>query len=262
MMIYTSFPEMDGATIWNDKFNAIQPHLHNNLELNYTVEGTRTVVVNGQTYSVEAGGMLIIFPFQLHEYPNSGEGHGYSFFLHPMMTHKLSNILMNSYPESPYIAPDRMPPRIKSIIDLLISTPEHSQYGNIIDALCVALVTEIIVSVPLVSGRMIPKSDAERILTTCMDHYADSTFSLNALIDIVGISRRSISRFFNERMHISFPKFMAQLRLNQSIKLLREGHTILDAAMRCGFGSIRSFNRVFSEEYGMPPRDYIRRTDK
>lgn len=262
MMIYTSFPEMNGATVWKDSFNMLQPHLHNSLEINYTAEGTRTAIVNGQTYRVDAGGMLIIFPFQLHEYQKSKEGHGYSFFLHPMMAHKLGSILMNFYPEAPYIPQESMPPRIKSIIDLIISTPEHSQYETLVDALCVALVTEIIVSVPLLSNRTIPRSDAERILTACIENYADSTFSLNTLISTVGISRRSISRFFNERLHISFPKFMAQVRLNQSIKLIREGHTVLDAAMQCGFGSIRSFNRVFFEEYGMPPREYIKKSEQ
>lgn len=259
MMIYTSFPEMDGATIYKDNFNALQPHLHNNLELNYTAEGTRTVIVNGKEYNVEKGGLLILFPFQLHEYPNSGEGHGYSFFLHPMMTHRLGGILMNSYPESPYITPGKMPYRIKTLIELLIGTPHNAQYDGIVDSLCNALVSEIVVSVPLVSNHTIQKSDAERILTTCIDRFADSTFSLDTLISIVGISRRSVSRFFNERLHITFPKFMAQVRLNQSIKLIREGHTILDAAMLCGFGSIRSYNRVFAQEYNMPPREYIKR---
>lgn len=262
MLVYTSLPELRGAIVYEDAFFKNPLHIHYNLEINYVQNGTRTAVIGGQRYTAEAGGLLIIFPYQLHEYPYDREGAGFSFFVNPENLPQCSDKLLGYLPVSPYIPPDRLPPRMKTMLELIIGTPEQTdryrRQGPISSALCAAFTAEMLMTVPLVPNPRVCGSDTERMLTICMEHCADPEFSLDTLANTIGMSRRTVSRFFNDRMGISFPKFMSMLRIHRSIELMREGHSVLETAMICGFGSVRSFNRVFSDEYGMPPREYVR----
>ena len=262
MLIYTSLPELRGATVYRDYFYKNPIHIHYNLELIYGLNGIRTAIVSGKKYIVEPRGLLILFPYQLHEYPASGEGDGYGFVVNPQKLPECADTLLEYLPESPYIPPDQLSERMKSIIELITTTPEQEdQYrrrGPISNALCCALTLELLATVPLVPNPRVCGSDTERMLSICMEHCADPEFSLDTLANTVGMSRRTVSRFFNDRMGISFPKFMSMLRMHRSVELIREGHSVLETAMICGLGSVRSFNRVFSDEYGMPPREYVR----
>ena len=50
--------------------------------------------------------------------------------------------------------------------------------------------------------------------------------------------------------------FINNLRIEHARGLLSRGGRITDVAYASGFSSIRTFNRVFSEEYGCSPSEY------
>ena len=57
---------------------------------------------------------------------------------------------------------------------------------------------------------------------------------------------------------MSYSKYICELRLQESIKILEEDSNILlnDLAMRCGFNTYSSFYRSFYKRFGMNPADY------
>ena len=63
----------------------------------------------------------------------------------------------------------------------------------------------------------------------------------------------------SDSVGIGFTKFVNSLRVNKSCKMLMDaGIPITTVALECGFGSIRTFNRAFSDLTGVTPRDFRR----
>ena len=72
------------------------------------------------------------------------------------------------------------------------------------------------------------------------------------------LNKYYISHMFKERMNIGFTDFINSLRTEHACELLKKDVSITDVAFSSGFSSIRTFNRVFLENTGMTPRDYIK----
>ena len=63
----------------------------------------------------------------------------------------------------------------------------------------------------------------------------------------------------SESVGIGFTKFLNSLRVDKSRKILLNAEIpITTVALECGFGSIRTFNRVFAGLTGVTPRDFRR----
>ena len=60
---------------------------------------------------------------------------------------------------------------------------------------------------------------------------------------------------------MNFSSILNALRVEYAKKILEKGgFNVLDVALECGFGSERTFYRVFKDSTGMSPRKYIRMT--
>lgn len=71
------------------------------------------------------------------------------------------------------------------------------------------------------------------------------------------ISRSHISHMFRGKLNTTFTKYLTMKRIDYACELLKnEDMTVTDAAMSSGFGSIRTFNRVFTEYKGISPRKF------
>ena len=72
-----------------------------------------------------------------------------------------------------------------------------------------------------------------------------------------GYSRYHFERLFRSLVGMTFHDFLTLQRLNMCKRLLASGNDpITDVAMKSGFGSIATFNRVFQAHEGMSPTEY------
>ena len=63
---------------------------------------------------------------------------------------------------------------------------------------------------------------------------------------------------FREQLHIPFQDYLARLRLEAAMLLLRQSDTTLtDAAYACGFSDPKYLNRSFQKNLGMSPRQWL-----
>ena len=96
-----------------------------------------------------------------------------------------------------------------------------------------------------------------KIVQFCTENY-DQPLSLEQLSTQFYLSRYQISRLFSRHVGMSFPRFLSGIRIMEACRLLRSGVPITQAALQSGFATIRSFNRSFSEQTGMTPKEYRR----
>lgn len=72
----------------------------------------------------------------------------------------------------------------------------------------------------------------------------------------VGMSKQKISRIFKEYLGISFNEFLTVVRVEKAYNMvLYSDLSITDIAYKCGFGSLRNFNRIFLKHIKCTPSE-------
>lgn len=92
------------------------------------------------------------------------------------------------------------------------------------------------------------------LLEDVNEKYGDYTFE--DAVAFMNMSPSYFSRYFHETTGSSFSQYLNFVRTDNAIRLLRSGESgsVTDIALQCGFGTIRSFNRVFKELTGYSPK--------
>ena len=73
----------------------------------------------------------------------------------------------------------------------------------------------------------------------------------------IGLNPYYFSKLFNEYTQMSFPAYLAGIRVQSAINLLTDERlSITDCAFMSGFQSTTTFNKVFHEVTGCTPREY------
>lgn len=101
----------------------------------------------------------------------------------------------------------------------------------------------------------------------CAKHFLEQNYgehvSLGQTARHIGISPAYLSRIFHHEYGVSFAKFLTAIRLEASRELLQSTRLqVAEVANRCGFSSSSYFIKVFSEHYGVTPKNYAGKKGK
>lgn len=81
--------------------------------------------------------------------------------------------------------------------------------------------------------------------------------SMTVLADKLGYERHYLSRFFRASVSLHFTTYVDCYRVEEAMDLLRRtGLPMATVARHCGFGSVRTFDRVFQKMTGQTPTAY------
>ncbi len=232
-------------------------HLHQNLELIMQHTGTRTFTVAGKEGLLSPGSLLVVFPLQKHSFGDCTEGTHTCIAISPFRLAEYRASLLTAVPESQFLTAGRILPRVRQLLDLMLSTAQDEYHDSILNSLSTALVGELLRPLAMQPISGYDADTAERLLTCFLEHVLDPDFSAAALSRLTGVSERSISRFLSGRLEMSFSDFTNMLRCQYAAQMLsKENRSVTETAFSCGYGTIRSFNRAFSREFGVPPSRY------
>lgn len=106
----------------------------------------------------------------------------------------------------------------------------------------------------------IAKSDTlSEIVSYCNLHFKEK-LSLEILEHELHISKYYISHVINEKLGEGFNEYINSIRINEACKLLvKSDKSIKEISAEVGFGTVRSFDRVFKEKNGETAREYRQR---
>jgi AraC-like DNA-binding protein len=82
--------------------------------------------------------------------------------------------------------------------------------------------------------------------------------TLAQLCRVVGASKRSIERLFQQEIGMTFGKWRQQLRLMQGMRLLAEGAKVTHAALESGYSTPSAFISMFRKALGTTPTSYFK----
>lgn len=93
----------------------------------------------------------------------------------------------------------------------------------------------------------------KKLLNIISEKYAYITFEEAA--EFMCLSQPYFSKYFRKMSGMTFTEYLNVVRVNNAVKLLSAGDMpVTEIALQTGFGTIRSFNRVFKALTGYSPR--------
>jgi len=117
-------------------------------------------------------------------------------------------------------------------------------------------------------GSALSNEQIEDLSKTIIDYlkedkpYLNPDYNLEMMADDLNISKHKLSQIINSGQQKNFYKFINEFRVKEVKGRLSDPayqhYSILGIAMDCGFNSKTSFNRIFKEETGQTPTEFMR----
>lgn len=232
----------------------ISPHIHEFSEFAFSKNKDTCVYLDGKRYIVPKNHLIYIKPNQVHEYSEETSsivlGVVFSNDLNPLFnTLTLGNELVNP------------------VIDFSdhLQLIEDFEKVDQNDKLKVCGLLNLICGIVYNKGEWTPTrilAQKENGLRQIVDYVANHFMEDIKLIDLakrLGYHEKRLSTVLHSLTGMNFRKFLATHRINYAKRLLRETNPQLrmtEVALKCGFSSINTFNRMFLSLTGVTPTEY------
>ena len=100
---------------------------------------------------------------------------------------------------------------------------------------------------------------SSRLLFYINENYK-SDLTLESIAMHFGMNPSYLSRYFKSSFHIGINQYLTIIRLKNTLMLMHENkHNITYCALESGFNSMRTFYRVFYNEFQCTPKEYLSR---
>ena len=104
---------------------------------------------------------------------------------------------------------------------------------------------------------------ADRITEYADNHYGDPTLSLPIIANELGYDAKYLSSLFKTQKKVTFTEYLRSLRIKHAAFLFEEGvESVKSVAILSGFSDPLYFSRIFKQETGKSPSEYIQSLSK
>lgn len=242
-MLFESFHSFEQNEFWvRHAYNVSFPvHIHRSFEYFLQRQGTSVVTVDGKEYTLCPGEAVLIFPYQYHSY-RASQGNRHSSYI-------FSPDLVSNY----YYADTRRIPtdnRLAYMPEETLDTCNLYLRQGLAYSICGQFDKErTYMTLRASHGEDILKS----VLLYADEHYTEDCLLRNSS-EVVGYDYAYTSKLFKRQLGITFNQYVNLLRIQKSQTLLTTTPlSITEIANRCGFHSLRAYNRKFTEITGSTP---------
>ncbi len=237
-------------------------HLHRSLEVVFVTEGVVEMTVSNKKRILEKGMATIVMPFESHSfYTDKAVGSKCCVMVFsPDAAIHFYDKIKTCYPKNPIC---RIPNEILNYCVDCFPSVESC------DTVSACAVIYPIAKILLKECEFSPSSN--RIGDTFIsalkyisEHYEDD-LSLQSVSEALEIHKAHLSRLFKTCTGIHFTDYLNAVRCSHALSEIKKsypGMNLSQIAYSSGFGSIRSFNRVFKNIYGITPSEYISKSQK
>ncbi len=230
-------------------------HLHPNFELCFVLEGQVTCVVNDKEVVANEGDALMLFPYQIHEYPyNKNQDGKFALLNVSAEVYKpYHTLIFQHHPVTPLIPAFAAHDEIKAILEIIIAAEASGPTYQMCLGFTVGILGAVLQNAELEPRTTKHNHQLSSILEYCGNHYTEK-FTLSALSKMFYVNQAYLSRLFNQNLGVSFNDFINLLRVEEACTLLKTTHlSISEIAYQVGFSSVRTLNRAFIKHQGFSP---------
>jgi len=244
------------------------PHIHLDYEIGMILFGELTVKVHNAEYHLEPGDILCLNPCELHEYFSPNQATLLLIQVNPAYFHSIYPAMQNTefaveYAKADFHSEVYMSLRRRMYDFANIYMQRNHRYelkcAGVLDLLFVDLLDLIPCTEISSDDRTLNRTKADRIRRIANyieNNYADK-IKLSDLSQMEGITDTHMSHFFTDNFHMSFQEYMTKLRCEKARSLLLTTDlSLFDISYSCGFSDPKYFNKGFSRQYNVSPRQY------
>ena len=97
-----------------------------------------------------------------------------------------------------------------------------------------------------------------QITSLTSERFSDPTLSLSVISEKLGYHEKYISAHFKKETGVTYTQYLRELRIRHSLFLIEQGVvSVKNIAILSGFRDPLYFSKVFKEEKGISPKEYI-----
>lgn len=249
-------------------------HYHDHYEAFFAVSGDILYNVEGYTYRMEPGHLLLIPPCRLHQ-PCIHSGHcserialRFSQELPEKLNGKDHNIQWSgteNLPVQQYCLEEPQCQEMKTLLQKLLCEDKGNAYGKetVIHALLTCFFV-LLARAKLQQGKAKPEKSEMTATVREMAEYIEKNYKnpvTSRQLEKQFLKNYSqLSKEFKEEVGGSPYQYLLLKRLLNAEKLLKEGIPPRTAAEESGFSDYSNFFRQFRTMYGCAPREYYKKS--
>ena len=227
-------------------------HFHKNYELIYVIEGKTTVPVNGQSFTLSAGELLLVPPFFVHCIDVSDSVVWVGVFSEDYVAEFSSAHTGKLY--SKFRCGEREEAFLKE--HLFIRTkPDLYMLKSCLYLVCAECVKN---SECINSER--DMNFSERVVKYVSENL-NAEFTMHSLAKEQNYEYHYFSLLFHRCFAMNFSDFINSIRFEHACTMLKNSNSpVTVISDECGFGSLRNFNRIFKKYSGQTPSEFRKGT--
>lgn len=256
------------------KMDHVGIHHHDFFEVYFFLSGRVSFKVEGKSYHLEPGDLLLINPQELHQ-PDIGQDTLYErivLWIDRTYLAGLSNTagtdltacFDNDAPgHTNLLRPSKLR---RAALSQLLDRLTREYYSDEIGSFAYAqgLLTQFMVEVNrLVLASVYTEKREEPDLVSQVLSYIGNHYQENITLETLAleffVSKYHLSHEFSHRVGTSVYRYVIFRRLLQARELIAAGHAPGEVYQNCGFGDYANFYRAFKSEYGISPREFAAR---
>lgn len=252
----------------------VDSHNHDFYEIYYFISGKVNCVIEGKTYYLRPGDILLINNREVHR-PLIELGKTYErivIWVHPGYIRRLEDgeidltacFDASARNHNNLLRPQgEMVRRLKKLYERLEAAYGGTAFGG--TTLCRAHLTELLV---LLNQAYFDRTDDELPEVGYNEkigdiiHYINENLAGDLSLDTLArefySSKYHLSRQFKQNVGFTLHQYVLKKRLIEARSRLQEGETVNAAFIQSGFNDYSNFSRSFREEFGASPREYAR----
>ena len=254
MPLYESWHDLSPEyfTIECDENFSYPPHIHYCFEVVAVLDGELNILADGVNTTIKKGQMAVIFPNRLHSFTTESYSRHKLIIFSPDMVGRFSKQMSSKIPVSILFS---APP--EELLALFTGIEEQSSIYKV-KGILYTLLGYFAEGVDFYDSKSQPKHLS--LLYTMLDYIQKNCYgpcSLKDLADNIKYDYTYLSKFFKSNIGFSYNEYVNMIKISHASYLLKTSElSVLDISNRCGYDSLRTFNRNFKKYTGDIPKEY------
>lgn len=249
------------------------PHHHDFFEVNMIWSGSLHYHIEGRSYHLTSGDILLVSPNELHQPdPEQEDTVCERVILWIDKTYLQQFHAFGFNPDACFDTTqpghssclrfdDEMTYRLGELLGRCIRENNQKDFGS--DMMADSTMIQVMILINRLSRSMAQSERRDRsgtlvgrVLDYINNHYSEE-LTLDNLAGRFFISKYHLSREFGRLVGTTVHRYLTQKRLVVAKQLLGEGKPSSAVYQQCGFGDYSNFYRAFKAEYGISPKEYV-----
>jgi AraC-like DNA-binding protein len=255
----------------NKELAGVSLHHHDFYECYLFISGDVTYLIEGKTYSLEPGDIVLINSKELHQAVINSKDAAYErivLWLDRTFLKKLSNsetdlsLCFESVNKKNVLRADfETQKNIRLVLNKVLGLQEAKSFGY--ELLYAAYITELMVYINNIAFSKnvslnvdIKKSNLIDSIIDYINNNLEEDITVDELSEKFYLSKFHLSREFKKHTGTTIHRYIVQKKLIHAKELILNEMSVMDVYKQCGFGDYSNFFRAFKNEYGVTPKQF------